>query len=197
MEVSGQFRGLCCILFCAHSSLCLLHRPPGHAGTTGQWPCTSAGQSEYWYCVDGPGWKPPRALSARAAALRRSSALEARRLGIEAPQEPANPYSALWQPVALRTVAGAGTASDVVLDLSAPRFAKRVVLAVRYAWALADGTDTCCPESSVSPLGLAPCVPASCPLLTAASQLPANPFFATVSASSGKCACPHPQLCDK
>ena len=42
---------------------------------------------------------------------------------------------------------------------------------------------------------VAPCVPGSCPLLSAKSQLPANPFFARLT-GAGKCECAEPQVCD-
>lgn len=43
--------------------------------------------------------------------------------------------------------------------------------------------------------GIAPCVPGNCPLYSSISELPANPFFATIS-EAGKCACTPPQTCD-
>eukprot|EP01045_Picozoa_sp_COSAG04_P004417 COSAG04_NODE_191_length_20909_cov_11.119077_11_plen_188_part_00 len=41
----------------------------GVKGQTGKWPCDPLGPqsgAEFWYCEDGPGWKPPAALRARA-----------------------------------------------------------------------------------------------------------------------------------
>lgn len=64
-------------------------------------------------------------------------------------------------------------------------------LAVRYGWPL-NGGDTCCPSLSVTQ-GLTPCVPGSCPLITATNSLPANPFYATLE--DGKCKCMSPQTC--
>ena len=61
-------------------------------------------------------------------------------------------------------------------------------------WPLGGDGDTCCPGADVA-AGLSVCVPAACPLLSAKAQLPANPFFATVTAA-GKCSCEAPQKCD-
>lgn len=169
----------------------------GKKGATGQWPCASAGESIYWYCVDGPGWKPPVPMIARAERLRHEEVLNAHRLnarGISTPRAPGNPYASLWTSVPLKA---ALSGSDVQLDLSSsPALKDRAVLAIRYGWALADGGDTCCPQENVNALGLAACIPASCPLLSAKSQLPPNPFFATVDEGSGKCRCAAPQVCD-
>ena len=68
------------------------------------------------------------------------------------------------------------------------------ILAIRYGWPLSRGADTCCPSKSVL-AGLEPCVPASCPILTATSALPANPFYATLE--GGKCRCLAPQVCSQ
>jgi hypothetical protein len=65
-------------------------------------------------------------------------------------------------------------------------------LAVRYGWPI-NGGDTCCPFQEVTK-GLTPCVPGSCPLITATNSLPANPFYATLE--GGKCKCMAPQKCD-
>jgi hypothetical protein len=62
----------------------------------------------------------------------------------------------------------------------------------RYAWPLGSDGDTCCPGADVA-AGFTVCAPANCPILAKASQLPANPFFATVA--DGKCACEAPQVC--
>jgi sialate O-acetylesterase len=66
--------------------------------------------------------------------------------------------------------------------------------AIRYGWPLSRGADTCCPAKAVRS-GLEPCVPGSCPIITATHALPANPFYATISAA-GKCECMAPQVCD-
>jgi|EP01046_Picozoa_sp_COSAG06_P047590 hypothetical protein len=42
--------------------------------------------------------------------------------------------------------------------------------------------------------GKEPCVPGSCPLITATHSLPANPFYANIVA--GRCKCLPPQKCD-
>tara|TARA_B110000208_G_scaffold189168_1_gene250174 strand:+ start:1110 stop:1523 length:414 start_codon:yes stop_codon:yes gene_type:complete len=136
-------------------------------------------------------------MIARAERLRHEEVLNAHRLnarGISTPRAPGNPYASLWTSVPLKA---ALSGSDVQLDLSSsPALKDRAVLAIRYGWALADGGDTCCPQENVNALGLAACIPASCPLLSAKSQLPPNPFFATVDEGSGKCRCAAPQVCD-
>jgi hypothetical protein len=76
---------------------------------------------------------------------------------------------------------------DLVIDVSELR-------AVRYAWGLGNGEDTCCPSPKVMQ-GLAPCVPNNCPLRTRSNKLPGNPFFAMIDADTGTCKCPLPQVC--
>ena len=51
----------------------------------------------------------------------------------------------------------------------------------------------CCPDIAVK-RGMEPCVPGSCPIITANTQLPANPFYATLE--SGTCHCTPPQTCN-
>ena len=74
----------------------------------------------------------------------------------------------------------------VVADLNEIRNASEIV-AVRYAF-----TGDCCTER---PPTSAPCDPASCPLVGALSNLPANPFVAKVNAK-GVCECLPPLVCD-
>jgi hypothetical protein len=86
----------------------------------------------------------------------------------------------------------------VAVDLSGPRLAGKEPLAVRLAWPLAGGTrgevsDTCCPTRVIQ-YGHGICLPGNCPLYTASSNLPANPFFAVIS--GGKCRCAPPQVCN-
>ena len=41
----------------------------GVKGQTGKWPCDPLGPqngADFWYCEDGPGWKPPAELRERA-----------------------------------------------------------------------------------------------------------------------------------
>ena len=75
--------------------------------------------------------------------------------------------------------------NEVAVDLSRANGSE--VFAVRYA----DNGD-CCSED---PPTAAPCPPASCPIMGAASALPANPFIAKIV--GGKCACIAPQICDE
>ena len=80
------------------------------------------------------------------------------------------------------TARAAGTpaaAPTLVVDVSALKLGPSGPLAVRYGWPLSRGADTCCPSKAVRS-GLQPCVPGSCPILTADSSLPANPFYATL-----------------
>eukprot|EP01062_Namystynia_karyoxenos_P063041 TRINITY_DN5586_c1_g1_i8.p1 TRINITY_DN5586_c1_g1~~TRINITY_DN5586_c1_g1_i8.p1 ORF type:complete len:836 (+),score=174.70 TRINITY_DN5586_c1_g1_i8:78-2585(+) len=155
------------------------------------WPCDPYFNpgSAYWYCEVGPGWKPPEWLR------RRSIAAPSPRDFASAPErwtqprlgaEPPGPMVMLWRSARLSS-ASTGTAQ---VDLTP--FAGEEILSVRYAWSLGDSGDTCCPGRDVAQ-GLAPCIPSSCPLLAKSSQLPANPFFATVG--DGKCHCMAPQQC--
>ena len=66
-------------------------------------------------------------------------------------------------------------------------------LAIRYGWPLGGNGDTCCPFKTVMD-GYEPCVPGSCPIITATNSLPANPFYATLE--GGKCHCMAPQTCE-
>eukprot|EP00937_MAST-01D_sp_MAST-1D-sp2_P001328 g1328.t1 len=191
----------------------------GVKGQVDQWPCDPYNRTgaEFWYCEDGPGWKPPQPLRARGRALarrraearagaarrgvRRTRARRAAGLG-ESESEinaPRNPFEAIWQPAPLVAGSGgSGNGNSVAIDLAAAGLAGAEVHAVRYAWPLGDDGDTCCPQASVTGNGdtvVAPCVPGSCPLLSAKSQLPANPFFARLT-DAGKCECAAPQVCD-
>ena len=95
-------------------------------------------------------------------------------------------------------VAAAATAGEdgvsAVLTLPQPPPAGGVLSAVRYGWTLSNEGDTCCPLLNVT-RGYEVCIPANCPVKTAASYLPGNPFYANLTA--GKCACLHPQVCDE
>jgi hypothetical protein len=104
--------------------------------------------------------------------------------------------ASLWTSAVLRAASKrnvAATSTDTLLvDLSQlPSGAH--VLALRYGWPLSRGADTCCPSKAVRS-GIEPCVPASCPILTQKSHLPANPFYATLE--GGRCKCMAPQKCD-
>ena len=68
------------------------------------------------------------------------------------------------------------------------------VVAVRYGWPLTGAGDTCCPFTPQTQ-GWAACVPGSCPILGAQSQLPANPWFANID-EGGRCRCLAPQTCN-
>ena len=172
----------------------------GVKGQTGKWPCDPLGPqsgAEFWYCEDGPGWKPPAALRARAVkeALeqRQDTDLSEERLGssLGVPRAPANVFETLWFAAPLKAGGQKGTVSVDLSQMEAAGFTQ--LHAVRYAWPLGDDGDTCCPDYAVAQ-GLEVCVPANCPLLSAKSQLPANPFFSTVQGD--KCKCEAPQVCD-
>jgi hypothetical protein len=69
--------------------------------------------------------------------------------------------------------------------------------AIRYGWPLSDAGDSCCPNKN-STNGFAPCIPGNCPIKTGQSLLPANPFYANITAgtTSNVCACLLPQICN-
>jgi hypothetical protein len=96
----------------------------------------------------------------------------------------------LW--VAAPSAAGADGAS-AVLTVPPPPPAGGVLSAVRYGWPLSNEGDTCCPNRNVTK-GWEVCIPANCPIKTAQSLLPGNPFYANVT--GGKCRCLAPQRCD-
>jgi hypothetical protein len=91
-------------------------------------------------------------------------------------------------------VAGPDGASAVLTLPPPPPPGTGVLRAVRYGWPLSNEGDTCCPNKNVTG-GLEVCIPGNCPVKTARTFLPANPFYANVTAG-GKCACLKPQVCD-
>jgi hypothetical protein len=95
--------------------------------------------------------------------------------------------------------AGAST-STVAIDLGRTALKGRAPLAIRLGWPLGllhlGLSDTCCPTAALhKKLGVGACLPRNCPLYSGTSELPANPFFATVV--DEKCRCPSPQTCDE
>jgi hypothetical protein len=108
------------------------------------------------------------------------------------PRAPSNIFETLWYAAPLKAGAAAGTVEVDLTGMTAQHLTE--IHAIRYAWPLGGDGDTCCPGADVS-LGLSACVPGACPLLSEMSQLPANPFFATVT--GGKCACEAPTVCDE
>lgn len=94
--------------------------------------------------------------------------------------------TSLWRAAPARAGATPGT---VELTVPAPGTAPS---AVRYGWPLSDAGDTCCPSRNVTS-GRASCTPGACPVKTESSLLPANPFYANLTA--GSCACLAPQIC--
>jgi len=147
-------------------------------GQSNKWPCTiDRPGSVYWYCEDGPGWKPPRELRDRAA-LEEKEEEAARRArtnyktgegaAVWVPQLSDNIFQMLWTAVPVAKGAAKGT---VELDLTV--LGERTnVHSVRYAWPLGDDGDTCCPGADVA-AGFTVCTPANCPILSERSQLPA------------------------
>ena len=92
---------------------------------------------------------------------------------------------------------GSSPSSTVTVDLSQGTLKGRTPLAIRLAWPLGMGhikSDTCNPTSLVQAGFGGAAIPGSCPLYSATSNLPANPFFAAIT-SDGKCQCPKPQTC--
>ena len=68
-------------------------------------------------------------------------------------------------------------------------------VAIRYAWS--NNQPSCCLHSADGGLFRDyPCPGGSCPLKTAHSSLPANPFMAKLT-KTGKCRCIAPQQCDE
>lgn len=99
----------------------------------------------------------------------------------------------LW--VAASAVAG-GDGESAVLTIPPTPPGGGVISALRYGWTLSNQGDTCCPHKSVTQ-GWEVCIPGNCPIKTATTFLPGNPFYANVSvAGGGKCACLKPQICD-
>jgi hypothetical protein len=163
-----------------------------------------------WYCETGPLglWRPTDQDYHTRGQLWANGKLRGR-------SEPeANPFSAQWAPAALlpaspRSFASrrygvetplGGAAPNLAVDLSGPRFVGKEVRAVRLAWPLSGGyrgaiADTCCPTRTIQD-GHGICLPGSCPLYAAISQLPANPFFAQLG-SDGRCHCTAPQQCNE
>jgi hypothetical protein len=156
---------------------------------------TSTGEPEtIWFCETGPKelWRPRdlNYTSNRGLAWRNYRASRYR--------PTPNIFYKQWAPAPLKP--GTDPAS-VLVDLNVPRLNGAKPLAVRYAWPLFDGfhgptADTCCPTRSLQD-GHGPCLPGSCPLYTATSELPANPFFATlVGGVDARCHCAEPQSCE-
>jgi len=189
----------------------------GVPGQQNKWPCDPVNHTgtEFWYCEDGPGWKPPPALRARGRAIaqaRKGSYLQQRTerlkngkkedaglgLGAALPQAPPNPYATIWKAASFIKASANGGNSVMVESGQIQKGAK--VHALRYAWPLGDDGDTCCPSATISggdlsdpQQGVSACIPGACPLYSRKRQLPANPFFAVLE--DNHCVCPAPQNC--
>merc|ERR1711865_1279613 len=154
----------------------------------------SGGAKSIQYCGVGPGWKPS------------AETLAAGKPGRANP----NPFAAQWTAVPFVRKAGEDTEREddgsgvVSLEVDLSPLGGRKPLAIRLGWPLfkielGSADDMCCvhaaSQSHMSGFGggLAPCVPGNCPLYSSKSELPANPFFATIEEGGGKCACPAPQ----
>ena len=148
------------------------------------------------YCKVGPGWKPSANLLAAGKPGRANPSTFAA-------QWTAVPFIIPAQSVDNYSDGGVDLVS-LEVDLSALK--GRKPLAIRLGWplfktALGKADDMCCVHAaSQSHMGgdgggVAPCVPGNCPLYSSESELPANPFFATIEEDGGKCACPAPQDC--
>ena len=87
------------------------------------------------------------------------------------------------------SAASAGPAA--VTATFVPPFVARLT-ALRYGWPLQDLD--CCPQQAYAN-GFEECPAAACPVKLAGGLLPANPFFANITAA-GTCACQLPQVCD-
>ena len=84
--------------------------------------------------------------------------------------------------------------SSAVLSIPPPKNSSAVLSALRYGWTLSNEGDTCCPTFNVT-RGYEACIPGNCPIKTAKTFLPGNPFYANIT-TAGKCACLHPQVCN-
>jgi hypothetical protein len=99
---------------------------------------------------------------------------------------------AKWTPV---HILGQGESStmgfDIVVDLDSIGSIENI-MAIRYAW---EG-DCCWSEHEERTLETLSrkCLPKSCPIYSAVSELPANPFIAEII--DGKCNCLPPQVCN-
>ena len=110
-----------------------------------------------------------------------------------------NPFERQWQVVPLRATSADSAAVTAAVDVDmsiVPWLSGRDPLAIRLGWPLFgipySPADTCCPTATVQ-AGRGICIPGNCPLYSETSELPANPFFATIK--GGKCECPAPQVC--
>lgn len=143
-----------------------------------------------WFCETGMAdmWRPPD----KHYTSNRGHAWHNHRATRYLPTP--NPYHKQWAPAPLKR---SSFPAAITVDLSVPRLKGKTPLAVRYAWPLFDGfhgatADTCCPTRAIQD-GHGPCLPGSCPLYSAKSELPANPFFAVVDGE--RCRCKEPQVC--
>ena len=96
---------------------------------------------------------------------------------------PPNPYETAWKNIPVDM--GADKAS-VEVDLAG---VDGTVAGIRYAW----GTGGQCCMGDANGITI-PCPIETCPIMSAPSNLPANPFMAKVV--GGKCKCIPPQKCD-
>lgn len=159
-------------------------------------PSNPGHDSSLWYCENGPGWKPH--LSDERLDRRRRYEAEFGFASHESPDRlgwrpGSNGLLSAWSPAPMTptTVARDGNSPlAVVVDTSG---VNGTVLSVRYGWPFA--SDTCCPQASIT-AGLEVCRPASCPIMSDTTNLPLNPFFATLT-TDHKCACTAPQVCDQ
>jgi hypothetical protein len=111
---------------------------------------------------------------------------------------PLAPCAKQWQPAALQMLGGPSSSTSVAVDISQGTLKGRTPIAIRLGWPLGMGhikSDICNPTSAVQAGYGGAHIPGSCPLYSATSNLPANPFYATII--SGKCQCLKPQTCDE
>ena len=178
---------------CACSGWAFLRAPCTRVGCN----CSNHGDDQTeWYCKIGPGWKPSSAQLELSVARHVEEVALTQGDVAATPGQPAtrfgwvpsrNPYEAIWRPAPLKK---GSAAHSLVVDLTQVNGSSSV-FALRYGWPFSG--DTCCPSQLVNK-GLAICRPASCPVLSATTNLPMNGFFATVA--SKKCKCLPPQVCD-
>ena len=98
----------------------------------------------------------------------------------------ANPFQRQWHATPL--IQSPTDKSAVTVDLS--KLQGLTPLAARLAWVLFDEpdqtADTCCPGHAAQ-VGRAVCMPGNCPLYSATSELPANPFCKFLSSAVPSC----------
>lgn len=133
-------------------------KPPinciGVKGQSGKWPCDPLGPQSgavFWYCEDGPGWKPPPELRERARRYAEEEAhaqqeqeeavatvLKSARVTsgntVGRPSAPANVFETLWYPAPLKVCPSPRLAARIDLEFLSHCTTAAVAVANRPAW---------------------------------------------------------------